>query len=199
MELRHLRYFVVLADELHFGRAAKRLHISQPPLSFNIKQLEGTLGLKLLERSSHGVKLTPAGEAFRRSSLLLLAEADQAVRKARDVASGVTTRVRIGFVGSMLFRGLAREARAVPGGASPGADRTRRTEFGRATRGLRTRPDRPWLRAHPQGSFRSDQGPVHVGAVCPLHAEDGGKADKGSRSAAARTQAAGAVLARSLA
>jgi DNA-binding transcriptional LysR family regulator len=106
VELRHLRYFVVLADELHFGRAAKRLHISQPPLSFNIKQLEGTLGLKLLERSSHGVKLTPAGEAFRRSSLAVLAEADQAVKKARDVAAGVTTRVRIGFVGSMLFRGL---------------------------------------------------------------------------------------------
>lgn len=106
MELRHLRYFVVLADELHFGRAAARLHISQPPLSFNIKQLEGSLGVKLLERNSHGVKLTPAGEAFRRSSLQLLAEAEQAQRRARDVASGVTSRVRIGFVGSMLFRGL---------------------------------------------------------------------------------------------
>jgi DNA-binding transcriptional LysR family regulator len=106
MELRHLRYFVVLADELHFGRAAKRLHITQPPLSLNIKQLEGELGLQLFERSSHGVKLTPAGESFRRSAQLLLAEAEQAARKARDVAAGVTTRVRIGFVGSMLFRGL---------------------------------------------------------------------------------------------
>lgn len=106
MELRHLRYFVVLAEELHFGRAAKRLHITQPPLSLNIKQLEGELGLQLFERSSHGVKLTPAGESFRRSAQLLLAEAAQAARKARDVAAGVTTRVRIGFVGSMLFRGL---------------------------------------------------------------------------------------------
>lgn len=109
MELRHLRYFTVLADELHFGRAAQRLHITQPPLSFNIKQLETQLGVQLFERSSHGVKLTPAGESFRRSALQLLAEADQAARKARDVAAGVTTRVRIGFVGSMLFRGLPEE------------------------------------------------------------------------------------------
>lgn len=106
MELRHLRYFVVLADELHFGRAAKRLHISQPPLSYNIKQLEAAVGVQLLERNSHGVKLTPAGEAFRRSSLQLLADAEQAQHRARDVAAGVTSRVRIGFVGSMLFRGL---------------------------------------------------------------------------------------------
>lgn len=106
VELRHLRYFVVLADELHFGRAARRLHMSQPPLSFNIKQLETTLGVKLLERNSRGVKLTPAGESFRRSAQQLLTEADLAARRARDVAAGVTTRVRIGFVGSMLFRGL---------------------------------------------------------------------------------------------
>lgn len=106
MELRHLRYFVVLAEELHFGRAAKRLHLSQPPLSFNIKQLEADLGAQLLERNSHGVKLTPAGEVFRRSALRLLAEVDRASLEARDVAVGVTSRVRIGFVGSMLFRGL---------------------------------------------------------------------------------------------
>lgn len=106
VELRHLRYFAVLAEELHFGRAAKRLHISQPPLSFNIKQLETTLGVKLLERNSRGVKLTPAGESFRRSAQQLLAEAELAARRARDVAAGVTTRVRIGFVGSMLFRRL---------------------------------------------------------------------------------------------
>lgn len=106
MELRHLRYYLALADELHFGRAAKRLNISQPPLSFNIKQLEGMLGVKLLERNSHGVKLTPAGDSFRRSAMQVLAEADQAARKARDVAAGVTARARIGFVGSMLFRGL---------------------------------------------------------------------------------------------
>jgi DNA-binding transcriptional LysR family regulator len=106
MELRHLRYFVVLAEELHFGRAARRLHITQPPLSVNLRQLEGSVGAKLLERGSHGVKLTPAGEAFRRSALRVLAETSAAVRQARDVGSGVTSRVRVGFVGSMTFRGL---------------------------------------------------------------------------------------------
>ncbi|MBV8617344.1 MAG: LysR family transcriptional regulator [Curvibacter sp.] len=112
MEMRHLRYFVVLAEELHFGRAAKRLHISQPPLSFNIKQLESSLGARLLERNSHGVKLTPAGEVFRRSALRVLAEADSAALQVRDVALGVTSRVRVGFVGSMLFRGLPEQLRA---------------------------------------------------------------------------------------
>ncbi|WP_019573107.1 LysR family transcriptional regulator [Curvibacter lanceolatus] len=106
VEMRHLRYFLVLADELHFGRAARRLHIAQPPLSFNIKQLEQTLGVQLLERNSHGVKLTPAGEVFRQSAARVLAETEAATQRARDVALGVTARVRIGFVGSMLFRGL---------------------------------------------------------------------------------------------
>lgn len=106
MEFRHLRYFIVLAEELHFGRAAKRLNISQPPLSFNIKQLEASLGVELLSRNSHGVRLTPAGEAFRKSAQRVLAEAGAATVQAREVAAGVTSRVRIGFVGSMLFRGL---------------------------------------------------------------------------------------------
>ena len=106
MELRHLRYFVVLADELHFGRAAQRLAMTQPPLSFNIKQLETSLGVTLFDRSSKGVKLTPAGDSFRESALRLLAEADQARTLARQVAAGTTSKVRVGFVGSMLFRGL---------------------------------------------------------------------------------------------
>jgi DNA-binding transcriptional LysR family regulator len=106
MEFRHLRYFTVLAEELHFGRAARRLHISQPPLSFNIKQLEASLGVELFSRNSHGVRLTPAGEAFRKSAHRVLAEAGAATVQAREVAAGVTSRVRIGFVGSMLFRGL---------------------------------------------------------------------------------------------
>jgi DNA-binding transcriptional LysR family regulator len=106
MEFRHLRYFVVLAEELHFGRAARRLNISQPPLSFNIKQLETSLGVELFSRNSHGVRLTPAGEAFRKSALRVLAEASAAAVQAREVAAGVSSRVRIGFVGSMLFRGL---------------------------------------------------------------------------------------------
>ena len=106
MEFRHLRYFVVLADELHFGRAARRLAISQPPLSLNIQQLEGSLGVTLFERNSKGVKLTPAGVAFREAALRLLAETEQAKDIAQQVARGVLSRVRIGFVGSMLFRDM---------------------------------------------------------------------------------------------
>jgi DNA-binding transcriptional LysR family regulator len=106
MEFRHLRYFLVLAEELHFGRAARRLNISQPPLSFNIKQLEASLGVELFSRNSHGVRLTPAGEAFRKSAQRVLAEAGAAALQVREVAAGVTSRVRIGFVGSMLFRGM---------------------------------------------------------------------------------------------
>jgi DNA-binding transcriptional LysR family regulator len=102
---------VVLADKLHFGRAAKRLHISQPPLSFNIKQLEQALGVDLFIRSSRGVQLTPAGEACRQSTLQLLAQTEAAMTRARDVGAGVSSRVRIGFVGSMLFRGMPERPR----------------------------------------------------------------------------------------
>jgi DNA-binding transcriptional LysR family regulator len=112
MEFRHLRYFVVLADELHFGRAAKRLSISQPPLSFNIKQLESALGVVLFERNSKGVKLTPAGVSFREAALRLLGEAEQAEEMVRQVARGTLSRVRIGLVGSMVFRGLPERLKA---------------------------------------------------------------------------------------
>jgi DNA-binding transcriptional LysR family regulator len=106
MEFRHLKYFVMLAEELHFGRAAKRLAISQPPLSLNIQQLEASLGAMLFERNSKSVKLTPAGLAFREIALRLLAEADEGKEKVRQIAKGAGTRVRIGIVGSMLFRRL---------------------------------------------------------------------------------------------
>ena len=111
VEFRHLKYFVVLAEELHFGRAAKRLHISQPPLSVNIKQLEESLGVTLLIRGRRGVELTPAGQAFQQSAIGLLKQAQAANDQARRVAAGFTSRVRIGFVGSMLFRRLPERLR----------------------------------------------------------------------------------------
>lgn len=109
MEFRHLRYFLVLADELHFGRAARRLSISQPPLSLNIQQLEASVGARLFERDSKGVRLTAAGRAFRESATALLAQAEQARLEAREIAAGAVGRLRVGFVGSMLYRGLPQQ------------------------------------------------------------------------------------------
>lgn len=106
MELRHLRYFVALAEELHFGRAARRLAISQPPLSVAIRQLEETVGAQLFERNSKAVRLTAAGQALQVTSHALLRDADDAITQARAVAHGSAGRLRIGFVGSMLYRGL---------------------------------------------------------------------------------------------
>lgn len=106
MELRHLRYFAAVADELHFGRAAGRLAISQPPLSLAIRQLEDELGAKLFERDSKRVALTPAGEAFLDDVRHLLAQSGEAAEHARRVAGGSTGRLRVGFSGSMLYRGL---------------------------------------------------------------------------------------------
>lgn len=111
MELRHLRYFVVLAEELHFGRAARRLAISQPPLSVAIRQLEESVGARLFERNSKEVHLTPAGEALQASARALLRQAEEAALEARDVSQGSAGRLRIGFVGAMLYRGLPQALR----------------------------------------------------------------------------------------
>jgi DNA-binding transcriptional LysR family regulator len=106
MELRHLRYFVAVAEELHFGRAASRLSISQPPLSMSMRQLEEELGAKLLERDSKHVALTPAGAVFLEDVRRLLGQLGDATDLARRVASGATGRLRIGLTASMLYRGL---------------------------------------------------------------------------------------------
>lgn len=106
MELRHLRYFVVLAEELHFGKAAKRLHITQPPLSLNIRQLEEELGARLFERDSRSVQLTPFGQAFRPEALRVLSQADAAQGTGRALAAGKLGKLHIGFTSTMLFRGM---------------------------------------------------------------------------------------------
>lgn len=106
MEFRHLRYFLALAEELHFGRAAERLSISQPPLSLNIQQLEASVGARLFTRSSREVRLTAAGAAFVPKARALLEQAQDAARHARDVERGRVGRLQIGFVGAMLYRGL---------------------------------------------------------------------------------------------
>jgi DNA-binding transcriptional LysR family regulator len=103
VELRQLRYFVAVAEELHFRRAAERLHISQPPLSQQIRALEEELGFPLLVRTRRRVELTPAGAAFLRDARAIVLELDGAVAGARRIDAGQAGRLRINFVGSALF------------------------------------------------------------------------------------------------
>jgi DNA-binding transcriptional LysR family regulator len=100
MELRRLRYFVAVAEELSFNRAAQRLHISQPPLSNQIKQLEEELGVLLFKRSSRGVRLTEAGELLLEEARRILIQLDQAARMVERVGSGKVGRLSLGFVPS---------------------------------------------------------------------------------------------------
>lgn len=98
MELRDCECFVAVAEELHFGRAAARLHMAQPPLSQRIRALEEELGARLFARTSRKVALTPAGEAFWRDAAALLDQAGKARETARRVASGLAGRIAVGFV-----------------------------------------------------------------------------------------------------
>lgn len=97
MELRHIISFLVLADELHFGRSASRLHISQPSLSLQLQQLERHVGVQLVARTSHSVRLTPSGEAFRREVRPLLGQLDGAIDAARRAGPPAVGHLRIGF------------------------------------------------------------------------------------------------------
>ncbi len=103
MELRHLRYFLAVAEELHFHRAATRLHISQPPLSQQIRALERELGVTLLARNRRRVALTAAGEAFRDDTRAILSAVDRAAERARNIARGSLGTLSVGFVGSAMF------------------------------------------------------------------------------------------------
>jgi DNA-binding transcriptional LysR family regulator len=98
MELRHLRYFLAVAEELHFGRAAKRLNISQPPLSQQILQLEQELGVKLFQRTKRQVKLTWAGQMFAQESRLILAQVEHAAGVAVQANQGQIGQLTIGSV-----------------------------------------------------------------------------------------------------
>lgn len=103
MELRQLRYFVAVAEELHFGRAAERLHMSQPPLSTQVRRLEREIGADLLRRSTRRVTLTTAGEAFYARALSVLEALDAAVEEAREADAGRRGALRVGFVSSANF------------------------------------------------------------------------------------------------
>lgn len=97
MELRHLRYFVAVAEELSFTRAAERLHIGQPPLSHQIQMLEAEVGAQLLERSKRWVRLTQAGKLFLDDARRVLALSEQAVQTARRAERGEAGELRVGF------------------------------------------------------------------------------------------------------
>jgi DNA-binding transcriptional LysR family regulator len=102
MELKHLRAFVTLAEELHFGRAAQRLAIVQPALSMQIKALEDWLGVRLLDRNRHSVTLTDVGRLFLEEARATLHQAQRSADVARGLGRGETGRIRLGFVSSVL-------------------------------------------------------------------------------------------------
>ena len=106
MELRHLRYFVAVAEELHVGRAAVRLHLAQPPLSRQIQQLEREIGVPLFIRSHRRVQLTAARQAFLAGARRTLAEADRAVHDAQRAQRGEIGRLSLGFVGTATAEAL---------------------------------------------------------------------------------------------
>ncbi|WP_287879680.1 LysR family transcriptional regulator [Aquitalea sp.] len=106
MELRQLRNFLAVAEELHFGRAAKRLHISQPALSFDIRKLEERIGVQLFLRNSKEVRLTQCGDALLIKCRSLLESADELQQMLRSYAQGKKGFIRLGFINSMLHLGL---------------------------------------------------------------------------------------------
>lgn len=103
IELRHLRYFVAVAEELHFGRAAERLRISQPPLSQQIQALEEMVGARLLARNNRNVGLTQAGEMFLKEAYQVLDQVNRAAEKAARLERGEMGELTIGFTSSAPF------------------------------------------------------------------------------------------------
>ena len=105
MELRHLRYFLAVAEEGHFGRAAERLNIVQPALSMQIKALESELGGALFIRTSRRVELTEAGQLMLTEAKRTLMQAEYARQTVARSLRGETGRVRVGFAGNAIFSG----------------------------------------------------------------------------------------------
>ncbi|WP_027480904.1 LysR family transcriptional regulator [Deinococcus pimensis] len=106
MDLRQLRYFVALAEEGHFGRAAERVFVVQQALSGSIRNLEDELGVRLFERTTRRVQLTPAGSEFLTGARQVLALVEQTADRARRAARGEVGRLAVGFVSGLAFGGL---------------------------------------------------------------------------------------------
>ena len=112
MDMRHLRCFVAVAEELHFGRAAERLHLSQPPVSLAIKELEEELGVRLLERTSRRISITRAGEDALRDARAVLTAADTMRKRAREAAQGLMGSLSLGFISLPAYSFLPTTLRA---------------------------------------------------------------------------------------
>ena len=110
IELRHLRYFVAVAEELHFGRAAARLAISQPPLSQQIQTLEDQVGARLLARTNRSVSLTAAGEQFLHDARQILTQVEAAATRAARLHAGETGELRLGMTASAPFIKIVSDA-----------------------------------------------------------------------------------------
>jgi DNA-binding transcriptional LysR family regulator len=110
MELRHLRYFVAVGEEQHYGRAALRLRVAQPALSRQIQDLEEEVGFELFERLPRGVKLTAAGKLFLEDARRILQEVNEAAARAERVARGQSGTLRVGFTESASWRGVVPES-----------------------------------------------------------------------------------------
>lgn len=106
MELRHLRYFVAVGEEEHFGRAALRLRVAQPALSRQIQDLEREIGFKLFDRLSRGVKISAAGRLFLEEARRILHQLNEATERARRVARGQSGTLRLGFTENVSWRGV---------------------------------------------------------------------------------------------
>ncbi|SFF07471.1 DNA-binding transcriptional regulator, LysR family [Paenibacillus algorifonticola] len=100
MDIRKLQYFIAVAEELHFSRAAQKLNMTQPPLSQQMKELEEEIGVKLLERNKRQVRLTPAGAVFLEEAKMILAQLEQSIKTTQLTSQGIIGQLVIGFVDS---------------------------------------------------------------------------------------------------
>lgn len=108
MELRHLRYFVAVGEEQHYGRASQRLRVAQPAFSRQIQDLEDEVGFKLFERLPRGVKLTAAGKLFLEDARRVLQQVTEATARAARVARGQSGTLRLGFTENSSWHGVTR-------------------------------------------------------------------------------------------
>ena len=110
MELRHLRYFVAVGEEQHYGRAAQRLRVAQPTLPRQIQDLEDEIGFKLFDRHPRGVKMSAAGKLFLEDTRRILGQVHEATIHAERLARGQTGTLRVGFVEGISWHGVVLES-----------------------------------------------------------------------------------------